>query len=235
MFIMYTDGSGNVTISPRLGANHVMPTEDTTSTAAALTLLAGSGVNGSTMRANVLCTNCNSWDGGSMSLSDTSSSWISAWKSGSSLGSTDGNAVITQHDSTDLWSLDLTKATVSSDTNPFVTAAGDSSSSDDSSNSNGSGSGSSGDDSSGISKNTNNNTSMLIAAHGVIMALTFVIMYPIGSVLMPLLGKWAIHAAWQMVSFILMWAGFGIGVVVAQKTFYVSSVACSFLRLKVIT
>lgn len=230
MFIMYTDGSGNVTVSPRLGTNHVMPTEDTSSTAADLTLLEGSGVDGSTMRANVLCTNCDSWDGGSMSLSDTGSSWIAAWKSGSSLDSMSGNAVIQQHDSTDSWSLDLTEATVTSDTNPFVTAAGNGSSGSSGDDSN-SGSGSSGDDSSnsgsgsssGISQNTSNNsTPRLIAAHGIVMAITFVIMYPLGSILMPLLGKWAIHAAFQIVSFILMWVGFGLGVVVAQKTSYVS-------------
>ncbi|KAK9780821.1 hypothetical protein SCAR479_02007 [Seiridium cardinale] len=230
MFIMYTDGSGNVTISPRLGTNHVMPTEDTSSNAADLTLLAGSGVDGNTMRANVLCTNCDKWDGGEMSLSSTSASWIAAWKSGSSLDTTSKSASIQQHDEDPgSFTVDLTGATVSSDSNPFVAASGNSSSGGDSSSgsSGSSGSGSTGSDSGsgsssgGISQNTSSSqTPHLIAAHGIIMAITFVIMYPIGSILMPLLGKWAIHAAWQIVSFLLMWAGFGLGVVVAQRTFY---------------
>lgn len=244
MFIMYTDGAGNVTVSPRLGTNHQMPVEDTSSTAADITLLAGSGVDGSTMRANILCTSCNSWNGGSMSLGDTSSSWIAAWKSGSSIGSTSRDASIQQHDSTDSWNINLQQATVSSDSNPFVTTSGDSNSgssgsgsgsgsdsSSGSSGSSGSGDGNSGSSSNsgsnsgssssgGVSQSTSNNqTPRLIAAHGIIMAITFVIMYPIGSILMPLLGKWAIHAAWHIVSFIMMWVGFALGVVVSQRTF----------------
>ncbi|ETS86683.1 hypothetical protein PFICI_00511 [Pestalotiopsis fici W106-1] len=231
MFVVYTDGSGNVTVSPRLGTNHVMPTEDTSSTAAQLTLLAGSGVDGDTMRANVLCTNCNSWDGGSLSLGSTSASFIAAWHSGAALDTTDANADISQHDGTDGWTVNLQSATVSSDSNPFVAASssgGDSSSSGDGSSDSGSSSGSSGSStgsgtsSSGISGSSGpsqSSTAQLITAHGVIMAITFIIMYPLGSILMPLLGKWALHAAWQMVSFILMWVGFGIGVVAAQRTF----------------
>lgn len=212
MFIMYTDGNGNVTVSPRLGTNHVMPTENTGSGAAQLTLLAGSGVDGDTMRANVLCTNCNSWDGGTMSLGSTSSSWISAWKSGSSLDTTNANANIQQHDETDGWTVNLQSATVSSDSNPFVTAA---SSGSGGSSSSGSDSGSSGDSSdsgtstgsgtssSGISGSagpSQSDVSRIVAAHGIIMAVTFVIMYPVGTILMPLLGKWAIHAAWYVYS-----------------------------------
>lgn len=230
MFIMYTDGNGNVTVSPRLGTNHVMPTENTGSGAAQLTLLAGSGVDGDTMRANVLCTNCNSWDGGTMSLGSTSSSWISAWKSGSSLDTTNANANIQQHDETDGWTVNLQSATVSSDSNPFVAAA---SSGSDGSSSSGSNSGSSGDSSdsgtstgsdtssSGISGSagpSQSDISRIVAAHGIIMAVTFVIMYPVGTILMPLLGKWAIHAAWQTLSFLLMWAGFGVGIVAARQT-----------------
>lgn len=230
MFIVYTDGSGNVTVSPRLGTNHVMPTEDTSSTAAQLTLLAGSGIDGDTMRANVLCTNCNSWDGGSLSLGSTSASFISAWKSGSALDTTDKGASISQHDNTDGWTVNLQSATVSTDSNPFVSASssgGDSSSSGGSSSDSGSSSGSSGSNtgsgtsSSGISGSagpSRESTNMLITAHGAIMAITFIAMYPLGSILMPLLGKWVIHAAWQMVSFILMWIGFGLGVVSAQRT-----------------
>jgi hypothetical protein len=198
MFIMYTDGSGNVTLSPRLGANHVMPSEES---AADLTLLAGSGVDGSTMRANVLCTNCNSWSSGEMSLSSTSSGWIAAWKSGSSLDTTDKDATIQQHDSTSQWNLNLQNAVVSSDSNPFESSSSSSGSSsgsgsDDSGSSSG-GSTSSGSDSSGISTTGGSSqTPQLISAHGIIMAITFVIMYPIGSILMPLLGRWAIHATW---------------------------------------
>lgn len=49
------------------------------------------------------------------------------------------------------------------------------------------------------------------------MALVFVILYPLGSLLMPLLGKWMVHGAFQIFVWCLMWAGFGLGVVTANE------------------
>jgi len=56
IFVMYADGKGNVTISARDGgAGHVEPTFDST-LMSGVTLLAGSGDDGTTMTANVKCT-----------------------------------------------------------------------------------------------------------------------------------------------------------------------------------
>lgn len=240
MFVMYQDGSGNVTISPRLGTNHRMPVEDTSSSAAQLTLLAGSGVEGNMMRANVRCANCQSWDGGSMDLSGTSN-WIAAWRGGDSLATTDKNSDISVHDSTGSWQFDLSKATISSDANPFVA----SDNSGDSNSGSGSGSGSGSDSGSGSGSGSGNNansggiasgnsgvinnsggipkdTKKVKSAHGVIMAIVFVILYPLGSILMPLLGNWMAHAAFQFFNFVFMWVGFGLGYVLAQRTSIVS-------------
>lgn len=53
MFIIYANSAGNnVTLSPRTTSGHSAPS---TSTSAALTLLAGSGITGGVMTANVLC------------------------------------------------------------------------------------------------------------------------------------------------------------------------------------
>ncbi|KAK3300505.1 uncharacterized protein B0H64DRAFT_17036 [Chaetomium fimeti] len=222
IFLMYQDGNGNVTLSPRLGTGHSEPKLDTSSTAAKLTLLAGSGVSddGSTMTANVACSNCQSWTGGEMSLQSTSAAWISAWKSGSSLASTDKAATISYHDDRALFNIDLTTATVSSDANPFVQASSDG-------NGDGSGSGSGGGDggdtgvggggsSGGITQAAIRKPTILVA-HGIIMALVFVLFYPLGSVIMPLVGKWWFHAAWQAVAFCLMWAGFALGFVTGER------------------
>lgn len=224
MFIMYQDGSGNLTLSPRLGTFHTPPQLDTSSDAANLTLLSGSGVSsdGKTMTANVMCSNCESWsNGGSLSLTSTSSNWIGAWRSGDSLSTTDKSESISQHDETTQFNLDLTQATIDSDVNPFVTSGSSgngtgSGSGSGSGSGTGSGSGSgSGSDSgsggSGVSVVAGPNKKIL-AAHGVIMALVMVILYPLGSLLMPLIGKWFVHAGWQTVAFLLMWAGFGLGV-----------------------
>lgn len=240
MFIMYENGKGNVTLSPRQGARHVPPRLDTSASVAKLTLLAGSGVSsdGRTMTANVACANCESLaGGGKLSITDTKSNWIAAWKSGPSFSTTSLSQQLSVHDDTVEFQLDLTKATLSSDKNPFVHSAVSGSGSDSGPNSgspsggsgSGSGSGSSngdrdsdpdsdsdsdsGSSGSGVtvtSDNKENNAIML--AHGVIMAIVMVILYPLGSLLMPLLGKWRVHAAFQMLGFILMWAGFGLGV-----------------------
>lgn len=62
--LRYTSGDGqNVTLSPRLGKGHTMPLHDDS---ANVTLLEGSGVSNGKMTANVRCSNCNSWTGGTM-------------------------------------------------------------------------------------------------------------------------------------------------------------------------
>lgn len=230
MFVMYQDGNGNVTISPRQGTNHQMPVLDTSSTAAKLTLLQGSGVvnGGKTMRANVACSNCESWaNGGSMQLSSTSSPWIAAWKAGDSLATTDKDASISQHDDVGSWSYDLTQATISSDANPFINAQQNGGSSGGGFGPNG-GSGAPGSSGPGVIpsgggfSSARDEITRLQRAHGIIMAIVFVILYPVGSILMPLLGKWMFHAAFQFFNFILMWVGFGLGYVLSQKTFIVS-------------
>lgn len=229
IFLMYQDGNGNLTLSPRRGTMRTMPTLDTSSTAAKLTLLAGSGVStdGKTMTANVACANCQSWSGGTMSLASTSAGWIAAWKAGSSLSSTSKSATITQHDDTDRFSIDLTKATISTDSNPFVstntggnsgngnsTGSDTGSGSGSDSNSGSSGSGSSG---SGVTVVSGKPSAAILTAHGLIMALVFVVLYPLGSLLMPLLGNWKVHGSFQIFVWCLMWAGFGLGIVTAKE------------------
>lgn len=52
IFVMYADGSGNVTVSPRLGVGFVEPEHNPQ---AKLTLLEGTGIANGTMTANVKC------------------------------------------------------------------------------------------------------------------------------------------------------------------------------------
>lgn len=217
MFVMYQDGRGNVTLSPRLGGNHVMPTLDTSADAARLTVLAGSGVSadGDTMTANVRCANCESWSGGGdLDLQSAESSWIGAWRKGSSLATTSRSASIVQHDDTVIFEFDLTKAVLSTDSNPFVVAAAT-----------GDGGGSADDDGDGSGVTvtaSNQNGNPTLVAHGVIMAIVFVILYPLGALLMPILGRWWAHAAFQTVVWLLMWAGFGLGIRYAKNLNIVS-------------
>ncbi|KAF7545867.1 hypothetical protein G7Z17_g8857 [Cylindrodendrum hubeiense] len=210
IFVIYQDGSGNVTLSTRSGRGHVMPQYSQRS---AVELLSGSGVSGSEMTANIRCGDCSSLD-----LSGTNS-WIAAWKAGDSLDSTSPSETITEHDSDHSFSVDFSSASFSTSGNPFVSGSSSDSGSNSDSNSDsnsgsnsGSGSGSDG----AVTENKSSNSDTMANAHGIVMAIVFVIAYPIGAVVMPLLGKWFIHAGWQFLAFLGMWAGFGLGYVAAR-------------------
>jgi len=128
MFVVYAQDSTNVTLSPRLGTGHSMPRYNSD---ALVTLLDGSGIaSDGSMVANVRCDNCESWSGGSMDFTDSSSSWIHASRSGDALDTDDASASIQQHNTDTTFSLDLTSGTGGSSSNPFVAQADDSSASE---------------------------------------------------------------------------------------------------------
>ncbi|KAK6379611.1 hypothetical protein LTS17_005683 [Exophiala oligosperma] len=125
MFIVYAADSNNVTVSPRSGTGHFEPKVDSD---AKISVLEGTGItSGGNLVANIRCDSCLSWNGGSMKPTDSSSSWIWAYKTGNALDSTSVDASISQHDSMGAFSLDLTKGTGGSSPNPFVAASGGSS------------------------------------------------------------------------------------------------------------
>lgn len=200
MFLMYEDGRGNVTVSSREGKGHSMPLPAEQDS---ITLLDGSGVRDGQMIANVRYTNPGDFD-----LSG-SSDWIMATKQGTSLDSTDPEESISQHDSHSAFSVDLSQALISLDANPFVETDVDGNESSDGA--------SPPPQTGGVTEQDSNPNNDLILAHGVILTIVFVAVYPAGSLLMPLIGRWYIHASWQMIGFSAMWAGFGIGYVVSRR------------------
>lgn len=208
MFIMYSDGNGNVTVSSRQGRGEVQP-QYSASTASDLQLMEGSGVVNGQMVANLLCTDCKSWNGGSLSTSSTSAPFVGAWKSGSALDSSDPAQSISIHDGHTEFEIDLTQAVLAEDANPFTGAAATTPTT-------GSGTGSS-----GVTQSAGPNKKV-IWAHGIGMAVVFAILYPLGSALMPLVGKWWLHAGWQGTAWLGMWAFFALGVVGAQQRDLVS-------------
>lgn len=218
IFLMYADGNGNVTISPRQASGHIMPT--VADNGADLELLDGSGVSDGFMTANVRCSNCESWKSSTMDLAGSSSSWVAAWREGSAINSAQVDARISQHSDPTSFNIDLTQATVASDSNPF---SGDNASSGGGSSGGSTGSGSGGGSGGAVSEQDNAGASpSVLLAHGVAMTIVFIVLYPLGAILMPLLGKWLVHAVWQVVALLLMWAAFGLGVVYARDHGYVS-------------
>lgn len=199
MFIMYQDGKGNVTLSPRAGKGEVMPQY---SKMDGLELLDGSGVKDNQMIANVRCNDCKNLN---LKGSDL---WIAAWLAGDSLDSTSPSERISQHDEHATFDVSLAKASISSDKNPFTSADANESTS-----------GSNGAVAETSSKGSNDNVQL---AHGIIMSIVFIAGYPLGAILMPIIGKWLIHAGWQVVMLLLMWAGFGLGYVCAKDKGIVS-------------
>lgn len=217
MFIIYQNGDGNVTLSTRDGRGHVMPEFSQRSD---IELLDGSGVEGDLMVANVRCGDCQDLD------FEGSNSWIAAWRIGDSLDSTSTSERIQVHDDYGRFDVDFADASFSSDSNPFTSSNSDSGSGSNNGSGSNSGSGSGSDSNSGsgndaVSESSGGpNINTLVTAHGIIMSIVFLAAYPLGAVFMPLLGKWMIHAGWQTIAFLGMWAGFGLGYVAARDGGY---------------
>lgn len=223
IFVMYADGNGNVTISARDGGQgHVQPLEDT-SLQGNVQLLEGSGIVNGQMVANIFCSSCPL----DSSASDSSSPFIAAWQQGSALNSDSPSATITQHGSNDRtqFTFDLSSASVSANQNPFISDAATSTSSGASpsstSESGGSGSNNNGASSSGSSSRVVGPSPKTLAdyrkAHGIIMGVTVVLLFPIGATYMRLGGSAAGHGSWQILSLCSLIAGFGVGVELAKK------------------
>ena len=67
-----------------------------------------------------LGSNCNAWNGGSMTFNDSSSSWIWAMRNGDPIASDSQSANVQQHDNNEPFTIDLTKAAGGNSINPFI-------------------------------------------------------------------------------------------------------------------
>ncbi|KAF5124204.1 hypothetical protein E5D57_012132 [Metarhizium anisopliae] len=203
MLVVYQNGHGNVTLSTRQSTGHSMPTYAQRLDVQRLDvqLLEGSGVLNGILRANIRCGECSDVGVGG------SSNWIAAWKQGPPLHSSDLSEAIAYHDGYSSFSVDLAQAAIASDENPFLSAN------------------SSVDTHSGLSSavsglNTVDQTSetaALLCSHGIVMSVVFLIGFPAGSFIMLLVGRWKIHAAWQVLFFVGLCCGFAIGVMISPR------------------
>ncbi|KAB8227804.1 cytochrome and DOMON domain-containing protein [Aspergillus alliaceus] len=196
MFILYSAPSNNVTISPRSGQGHFPPVYNPNSR---VFLLDGSGIHDGTMTANVLCENCIEWQGGSIDPSSSSTQWIYAYKEGPPLNSVNATESIQRHDGNGIANADLTQAKTTTD-NPFLTYNPATGSND------------------AVSSMDGTRGNAMLVAHGLMMAITFVLLFPSFALLISL--PWVtspskVHAPLQVLALTLAIAGMGVGIQLA--------------------
>ena len=151
---------------------------------------------------------CDKWATGSMDLKSSSTTWIWAYKNGSPLNSDSQSASLDQHDAMASFQFDLADATGGNSLNPFPAQAGASAPIF-------SGNGGSSD-----IENEIKLAGRVRKAHGAIMSLAFVIVYPLGAIIIRLLsfsGLVWVHAATQIFAYMLALTGLGLGVYIALK------------------
>ncbi|KAF2757605.1 CBD9-like protein [Pseudovirgaria hyperparasitica] len=205
MFIVYAASADNVTVSPRLGVGEVEPvyTPDTQ-----LTVLEGSGIADGVMTANIRCSNCESWSGGSMSFSAASAQWIHAAHAGPPLDSTSPTERLSQHNAGDShFDWDMSTAVGGSSLNPFVDAATAPSPSDNPI----------------INTITEPFPPAVLLAHAVCACLAMLLLFPLGSISIRIPGiKHAlyIHAGIQLTALLTLTAGAACGIYVAAVDGY---------------
>ena len=236
MFLMYADGNGNITVSPRLAKGEVEPNYNSD---AKVSVLAGSGISDQgEMIANLRCDSCLQWDGGSMDPTDSSSSWIWAVKGGNAIDSTDTSAQLDQHDAMGTFNLDLTQGTGGNSLNPFVTTSGGSGGSTGSSAAGSSPTNSGAASPSGTATtggvtvptgvsggsstfpSSSSPTDTTRAAHAAIMSLVFLIFFPLFALTLylPYANRVRlVHAPLQLLSIVLLIVGLALGVKLGNR------------------
>ncbi|KAA8652860.1 hypothetical protein EYZ11_007599 [Aspergillus tanneri] len=197
MFLVYASSTlNNVTVSPRTAVGHVPPSYKPNSR---IKLLAGTGIKDGIMTANIRCDNCLKGQGGSMDPASSATHWIWAYKDGSPMNTDDIAIRIGYHDSFGRVLVDLSHTrTDASSQDPFLD----------------------GDFSAvrpadGLSDA--GSLSKMAIAHGCLMAIAFVLLFPLFAILVPLgafipMSVMKVHAPLQGVALAAVIAGLGLGV-----------------------
>ncbi|KAH9862002.1 hypothetical protein IAQ61_010203 [Plenodomus lingam] len=195
IFMIYQDGRGNVTLSPRHAVGTTMPLFDPEID---VELLGGSGVSNGTMMANIKCGNCESWQGGNMDFTATSGGFIHARLSGPSLDSTDVEQAVNFHSSYGVFSWPFSSAVGGASVNPFEDATLTANTTTSAAGGGGSGI----------------NDAAVLWCHGIFASVAFVFLFPLGGILIRVgnfPGLIWVHAGLQMFAWVLFMTAFGLG------------------------
>ncbi|KAL5113623.1 hypothetical protein ACEQ8H_008488 [Pleosporales sp. CAS-2024a] len=233
MFLVYTSANGNnVTLSPRQVTGYTQPIF---TSAVQATLLEGSGVSNGVMTANVKCSNCASWTGGSMNFKAAKGDWVYAFNSANGPKNTDSqSASIRMHTAHDSFSWSFADAKGGSSVNPLVNppandAPGGSntgsapaatklpSGAGNTNGANGANQVTPGFVSTGKARGSDRKAKII--AHGVLASLAFVILFPAGAIAIRLAsfrGVVWLHGAFQVFAYAVYIAAAGLGIHIAS-------------------
>ena len=194
MFIMYTNGNGNVTLSPRHSEGHAQPQFNRDLD---VELLGGSGVENDTMTANFRCGNCAR--GRTVNFGTQNGQWIYGRRTGESMDTTDSEARIMEHEEHGGFTWSYSDAVGGASTNPFIASdtvvSGQKPAESGASNS--------------LAMRRN-----ILLVHGIFASLAFLVFFPIGAIVIRLGGfdsVLRVHIGLQVFSWLLFIAGSGLG------------------------
>ncbi|KAI4748400.1 CBD9-like protein [Aureobasidium sp. EXF-12298] len=210
MFIGYKSSNGTgVTLSPRLSTGHQQP--QYTSSMEVQTL--SSSLTDGTLQLMAVCKNCTKWSLGSMDTTSTTQPFIFALgPTGETVSSDSTSQSIDQHSLYNGFSLDMTQASFSGSGTPNLNSGSGASSSN---------SGSSSSSSSGATTSGGGDT-LYRRVHGIFMAIAFVILFPLG-VLVLRLGHSVIgHGIVQATAYCFVIVGLGTGIYLSSQFSYTS-------------
>ncbi|KAF2669851.1 CBD9-like protein [Microthyrium microscopicum] len=191
-FLIYTAANTtNLTLSPRSSTGNIMPTYNS---AIQAEILPGSGVVNNQMVAYIRCSNCSTWTGGSMDFTASSTNWIWATYQGAPMNTDDPAASIVKHDAGSYGHIAFGADAKGGSVDDLTTTGAGSTT---------------------FRSAEDPTTAYLIAIHGIIAAVMFAIVFPLGGILIRI-GKsknllW-IHAGLQLGGLVGYLAAFGLGI-----------------------
>lgn len=194
IFVIYTDGRGNVTVSPRDGRGNYQPLFNSSST---VTILDGSSANAQLVKANFKY----AAPADKFELRSRKAAFIGSWKEGEPFSTMDEQVVLSYHDGRAQFMLNVEGADVGNSSNPFIRGAA---------------LGGKLTDTSMLGELSALNR--LYKAHGSLMGVAWVAVLPCGAMIMRLGwgGAWA-HAGLQTLGSLMVIAGYGAGYRLAQQ------------------
>lgn len=229
IFVIYPNADNtNLTLSPRAGKGNFEPQYDSSID---VTVLEGTEIKSGKWTMNFVCHNCRH----AVDVTSTKAGFIYALGGGDSV-SGDPDASIYEHGSKGQFTMNLVSVTKTTSGNPFVTttntdktntgnnggnntdnSGNTNSTADDTNNSTDGGN-------SGGSSDSVSNSNRALLAHGVIMAISWLLLLPFGATFIRFLAQafprpvpLYMHAGIQLLTFMLAIAGFSLGIYATQQ------------------